>query len=264
MLIRFSKYHGTGNDFVLIDDRDDKARLTPDDARRMCSRHFGIGSDGLIVLKRDAQEDFYMDFFNPDGSQSFCGNGSRCAVAFASRLGIVGNHGVFRAIDGSHPFVMEQLPDAPAEIRIKMRDVHEVIQDGSNFIINTGSPHYIVPCVNPNDIDLISDARAIRYNDAYKAEGINVNFVRFGNRELWMRTYERGVESETLSCGTGVTAAALSMACAIAQESPLTVHTAGGTLRVQFDKSPEGGFEEVWLCGPAERIFDGEIHLQHR
>jgi len=260
MRIAFSKYHGTGNDFILIDGRKDNLMLDTSEIVRLCDRHYGIGSDGLILIRNHETEDFYMDFYNPDGSQSFCGNGSRCAVAFARSMDVVGNHGVFAAIDGNHPFLVhESLLNGAIEIYIRMCDVSNIEYLGRDCIVLTGSPHYIVPFENLDQLDIVSAARAIRYNERFKQDGINVNFVRYGTHELWMRTYERGVEAETLSCGTGVTAAALSLAKREQGTNSINVHTAGGSLMVKFDKTSDGGFEDVWLCGPAEFVFAGEI-----
>ncbi len=264
MRISFSKYHGTGNDFVIVDARDAAFAISKSEIVRLCNRHFGIGSDGLIMIRKHATEDFYMDFFNPDGSQSFCGNGSRCAVAFARSLGVVANHGVFAAIDGLHPFVVqESMVDGSIEIRIHMRDVLSIEKINDHCVVQTGSPHYILPCDELQSLDIIPAAHAVRYNERFKSEGINVNFVKYGNHELWMRTYERGVEAETLSCGTGVTAAALSLAERENEGDSIDVHTSGGSLRVTFLRNGLGGFEDVWLCGPALKVFDGEIELEN-
>lgn len=259
MHLPFYKYHGTGNDFVLIDGRSVNINLTVKQIVKLCDRHFGIGSDGLIIVKHHDSEDFEMVFYNPDGSQSFCGNGSRCAVAFARLLGIIPNHGTFLAIDGVHPFVVHDsgLTDGTV-VNIRMRDVMATERQGEDLILNTGSPHYITVCEDLKQLDILPAARAIRYNERFAADGINVNFVRYGNNELWMRTYERGVEAETLSCGTGVTAAALSLALHDASASEIKVHTSGGDLMVKFSRA-EQGFDDIWLCGPAEKVFEGVI-----
>jgi diaminopimelate epimerase len=259
MHLPFYKYHGTGNDFVLIDGRSMSTVLTLKQIVKLCDRHFGIGSDGLIIVNHHNTEDFEMVFYNPDGSQSFCGNGSRCAVAFARLLGMIPNHGTFLAIDGVHPFVVHDsgLTEG-AEVNIRMRNVEAIEQFGEDVILNTGSPHYITVCDELKQLDILSAARFIRYNERFKSEGINVNFVRYGKGELWMRTYERGVEAETLSCGTGVTAAALSLAWRDSSASEITVHTSGGDLKVKFTRADQG-FEDIWLCGPAEKVFEGVI-----
>lgn len=240
----------------MMDNRDGAIRLSNEQVIRLCDRKFGIGSDGVVLLEPHAIEDFYMNFYNPDGSQSFCGNGSRCAVAFARQLGIVGNHGLFGAIDKSHAFLVNE-----GEIAIQMRDVDAVDWNNGGCIIQTGSPHLIQLTDDPEKLDVALEGAAIRYSQPYAEEGINVNFVRLGEGELWMRTYERGVEAETLSCGTGVTAAALSLAALQPHVSEVRVHTRGGDLRVKLERTPEGGYHDVWLCGPAQFVFQGTIEL---
>jgi diaminopimelate epimerase len=259
MQLPFFKYHGTGNDFVLIDGRSNDFALDLHQIVNLCHRHFGIGSDGLIIIQNHAEEDFEMVFYNPDGSQSFCGNGSRCAVSFARHLGMISNHGSFKAIDGVHLFMIHDsgFIEKP-EIHIHMRDVDAIESNGDDVILNTGSPHYIVTCNALEELDIMTAAHAIRYNERFKQAGINVNFVRYGQNELWMRTYERGVEAETLSCGTGVTAAALSLAIKDPASHTIIVHTSGGDLTVKFQRTEEG-FNDIWLCGPAEKVFEGVI-----
>jgi diaminopimelate epimerase len=254
--IQFSKYQGTGNDFIMIDNRDGAIQLSTHQVVYLCDRKFGIGSDGVVMIESHANEDFYMIFYNPDGSQSFCGNGSRCAVAFARQLGIVGNHGMFGAIDKPHAFVVND-----DEIAIQMRDVEAVKWEESQCVIQTGSPHFIRRVEDPDKLDVAFEGAAIRYSNRFTQEGINVNFVRMGEGELWMRTYERGVEAETLSCGTGVTAAALSLAALQPSVREVLVHTRGGDLKVKLEPTVDGGFHDVWLCGPAKEVFQGTIEL---
>lgn len=256
MLLTFSKYQGTGNDFIMMDNRDGAIQLSKEQVIQLCDRKFGIGSDGIVLIESHAIEDFYMNFYNPDGSQSFCGNGSRCAVLFARRLGIVGNHGIFGAIDKSHAFVVND-----GEIAIQMRDVDVVSWVNEQCIIQTGSPHLIQLTDDPERLDVAAEGAAIRYSEPFAKEGINVNFVRMGNGELWMRTYERGVEAETLSCGTGVTAAAVSLAALQVDVQEVRVHTRGGDLKVKLERTSEGAFQDVWLCGPAQEVFQGTIEL---
>ncbi len=256
MLITFSKYQGTGNDFIMIDNRNGAIRFTQDQVAQLCDRKFGIGSDGIVLIESHAVEDFYMNFYNPDGSQSFCGNGSRCAVAFARQLGIVGNHGIFGAIDKPHPFVVND-----GEIAIQMKDVDAIDWCEGQCVVQTGSPHLIQLTDDTNNLNVATEGAAIRYSQRFSKEGINVNFVRMGDGELWMRTYERGVEAETLSCGTGVTAAALSLAALQPELREVAVHTRGGDLSVKLERTPEGGFHDVWLCGPAQAVFQGSIEL---
>jgi diaminopimelate epimerase len=257
MKIPFFKFQGTGNDFILLDNMLGEIHLTKDAIFQLCDRRFGIGSDGIVMLEKSEDSAFYMNFYNPDGSQSFCGNGSRCAVRFAQLTGICGNSGEFVAIDGKHFFESND-----NEVRIRMKDVDSVSNVGTDLVVHTGSPHYLVFSEDPEKIDLIGRAREIRYGAKYAEEGINVNFIREGNNEVWMRTYERGVEDETLSCGTGVTAAALGYASRHNSSDEVLVHTKGGDLKVRFQVAPNGGFHNIWLCGPAEYVFEGSVDLK--
>lgn len=252
---RFYKYQGTGNDFILIDNRNGSRRLENDTIRHLCDRKFGIGSDGLILLESDADSDFYMNFYNPDASRSFCGNGSRCAVSFARYLGISGDQGRFRAIDGVHEFAADD-----NSVRIHMKDVSGAEDADAGLILDTGSPHYIVFVEDPEKIDLISEAKKIRYSDRFREKGINVNFVAESGNGIRMRTYERGVEDETLSCGTGVTAAAIAFASKKPGQSVIPVITRGGHLEVRLQAS-DNQFTNIWLCGPAKFVFEGTIEL---
>jgi diaminopimelate epimerase len=252
----FSKYQGTGNDFIMFDNRQGSIKLDAATIVRLCDRKYGIGSDGIVLIESTETGDFYMNFYNPDGSQSFCGNGSRCAVRFAQRLGISSEKGTFGAIDMHHAFESDA-----QEVRIRMRDVGTVEKSGNDQIIHTGSPHYIVFTADPAKVDLLDEARKIRYNERFSAAGINVNFVKEGHDEIWMRTYERGVENETLSCGTGVTAAALAYATRHQTKGQVKVHTAGGDLSVKLSAQTDGGFGDIWLCGPANFVFKGTIDI---
>ncbi len=259
-MLRFTKLEGTGNDFILIDDRD---RTFPSDdleqVSRLCDRHFGIGSDGLILVQgpKEPGTDFHMEFFNPDGSKSFCGNGSRCAYAFFT--GITGRMepAQFSAYDGVHAAEWRD-----GVVRVAMRDVATAERiDESTDRLQTGSPHLIVWVDDPEAIDLVPAARAIRYNAEYAKAGINVNFVRWHAGKVEMRTYERGVEAETLSCGTGVTAAALAaMARGYAQGS-CAVSTRGGMLKVEAKPTATGGFIDVHLSGPVREVYQGAVQL---
>lgn len=261
MKVDFSKYHGTGNDFILIDDRKQKIDLEKIDIPTLADRHFGIGSDGVIIIRNHPDLDFEMIFFNPDGSQSFCGNGSRCAMQFAIDLGIVSDSAAFMSTDGVH----EAFRLADGRIKLQMHDAPLPVSEDGNLIINTGSPHF-VKFGSLEGLDIIPDARKIRYNDKYRKDGINVNFVeQTGDHEVTMRTYERGVENETLSCGTGVTAAALTTFSQFGEKNgPVTeryrVKTRGGDLEVEFYYS-ETGFNSIYLIGPAMKVFEGNINI---
>ena len=255
MQISFVKYSGTGNDFILIDDRDRHSQLN--DIRviqAMCDRHFGIGSDGLMLLRDHDTSDFEMIFFNPDGSKSLCGNGSRCSVHFARQLGLAFLEGVFSTTDGEHHyrFVDDHM------IEISMADVSIADQVGEMDFINTGSPHLIVPVEDITELDLPNQGKKWRYDERFEENGgTNVNFIkRVDSDSLRIRTYERGVEAETLSCGTGVTAAALSYKKNEIGRHRVEVHTEGGILTVRFEKT-ERGFSDIKLQGPVLRIFEG-------
>ncbi len=256
MLLKFKKYHGTGNDFILIDNFEGEYdKISRKDIIFLCDRHFGIGSDGVIILNQSIHADYRMDFYNPDGSQSFCGNGSRCAFQFAHDLGIIRNVATFEAIDGSHQAKFYQ-----GKIAILMNDVSSIEENTDAYFIHTGSPHYIQYVDSVNEIDLLREARAIRYNDRFKKNGTNVNFVEDKTSKIAIRTYERGVENETLSCGTGVTAAALSYALKKNINDKVNVATQGGELSVSFNRQGNT-FNTIWLIGPAEFVFEGDINI---
>lgn len=262
--IVFEKYQGAGNDFVLIDAREGWPGLTREEVRRLCDRRFGVGGDGLMTLERDpAGSDFYMRYYNSDGGEStMCGNGGRCIARFAERLGIGGRVKRFRSSDGPHE--AELLDDG--RIRLRMIDVSEVrvLDDGRSWFVFTGSPHYVEFTDDTASVDVAGRGAEIRHREAFAADGgTNVDFVQvLGAGRIRVRTFERGVEAETLACGTGVTAAAM-VVQAVRQPTccDFEVEAMGGRLRVEFAKRPEGGFGEVFLTGPAERVFEGEIAL---
>lgn len=256
----FSKWQGTGNDFILIDDR---ARTFPAAdlalVRHLCDRHFGIGSDGLILLRPPNAEGmaYHMEFYNPDGSRSFCGNGSRCAFGFHSAL--TGHQGPLRftAVDGPHTARWND-----GSVSIGMRDVHGVERIAADVDhIHTGSPHLLCWVDDPEAIDIVPAARVHRYGQRFGKEGINVNFLRWKDGRVEMRTYERGVEAETLSCGTGVTAAALSAMARGFADGACDVRTRGGDLRVEAVRVGADGFKDVTLSGPVAQVFTGEVEL---
>lgn len=254
----FYKYQGTGNDFILIEDADGawEFRLNRPLIAAMCDRRFGIGADGLMLLQKTGGYDFRMVYYNADGGESsFCGNGSRCLVALAHRLGWIGREAWFVASDGDH----EARIDADGRVAVHMRSVKEVTaREGGDWVLDTGSPHYVRFVPDAEGADLVRLARAIRYSAAYREEGINVNLVTSGEAGLQMRTYERGVEDETLSCGTGVTAAVVSWAAQNrwTGRHEVRVHTRGGELQVGLEGGSYG-FRDIWLQGPAEAVFEG-------
>ena len=258
MQIQFYKYQGTGNDFVMIDNRNnifDKSNIKA--VQQLCDRRFGVGADGLILIENLEDLDFNMIYFNADGTQSFCGNGSRCAVAFAKHLGIIEKQAMFLSTDGEH----EAWINDTGGVSLKMHDVENIEKGEGYYYINTGSPHYIVAVDNVAAINVKEAGATIRYNERFKAEGTNVNFVKYGENEFSIRTYERGVEDETLSCGTGVTAAALSLADTIKLAAGvISINAVGGILKVGFKRNGNV-FSDIWLIGPATLVFKGNIEL---
>ncbi len=257
MQIEFYKYQGTGNDFVIIDNREEKLnRSHTAIIKQLCDRRFGIGADGLILLQNVEGYDFEMVYFNSDGNEStMCGNGGRCIVAFAKFLGVIDTITSFLAIDGGHEGIVRK----DGWVDLKMGDVKSVEQgEKGNYVLNTGSPHYIEFVSNVNSVDVYNRGKAIRYSPSYKKEGININFVEERQNGISVATYERGVEGETLSCGTGVTAAAIAHYCKNEKATKIPIQTKGGNLEVRF--SPNGkGFKNVWLCGPATQVFQGSV-----
>ena len=249
--IKFYKYQGTGNDFVMIDNRNSQFLLSKELIIQLCDRKFGIGSDGLILIENNAECDFEMVFYNPDASQSFCGNGSRCAVAFAKKIEIINAECTFLAIDGTHKAIINN-----ETISILMNVNTYFSKENEDYFINTGSPHYIHFEENIDNLDLLSFGKSIRYSEKYKQVGTNVNVVeKISENEVKIRTYERGVENETLSCGTGVTACALVFGT-LEHQNQITINTLGGKLTVRFENAGTN-FKNVWLEGPAEMVFEG-------
>jgi diaminopimelate epimerase len=259
--IPFSKYQGTGNDFVMIDQRA-KQYLTKTDTgiiNRICDRKFGIGADGLILLQNKVGYDFEMIYFNADGSESsMCGNGGRCITAFANQIGMNKENYRYLAIDGSHDAIVKS-----NEVSLKMSDVLEIEQGDGYYLLNTGSPHYIIFTEDVSDLNIVEAGQGIRYSKRFHKEGVNVNFVEIKNENtIEVATYERGVEDETLSCGTGVTAAAICFNLLKYNNlSHVNIHTKGGNLSVNFDKLNDNHFQNIWLNGPATLVFEGNINL---
>lgn len=258
MRVHFYKYQATGNDFILIDNRDGKLSLSTDQIQHLCERRFGIGADGLMLIENDRVENFKLVYYNSDGSQSLCGNGSRAAMQFATYLGIVKSKARFTAYDGAHE---AELLDSGI-VRLKMNDVKEVHEMGKDLFLNTGSPHYIRFVTDIRHQPVVEEGKKIRYSEHFVSQkGTNVNFVELlPNNTVFVRTYERGVENETLSCGTGVTAAALA-ASAKGYQSPVAVKTLGGELSVEFKTGQAGAFTDIYLVGPAKMVFEGDLEL---
>ncbi|SHM31535.1 diaminopimelate epimerase [Cyclobacterium lianum] len=257
MDIRFYKYQGTGNDFIMLDGREFSLGEDPvPQVKKLCHRKFGIGADGLIVLQEKEGYDFEMCYYNADGSQSMCGNGARCAVAFAAFLGIITEETHFLAIDGPH-----RARISGDWVALEMGKVQGIQSREEAFFVDTGSPHHVVFVDDVANHDVIGLGRKIRNDRERYPHGTNVNFVQpIGKDHIQVRTYERGVEDETLSCGTGVTACALVYGSRHKQQS-IKISTPGGNLEVSFAEDNNGGFESIILSGPAKQVFSGTISL---
>jgi diaminopimelate epimerase len=264
MILKFEKYQGAGNDFVIIDNRKGEFSPSIDTVEMLCDRNFGIGADGLMLLEKDDKHDFYMRYFNADGKEStMCGNGGRCISVFAKSLGLgSAEKVVFNSIDGLHEaFFTEE--DGEMLVKLKMIDVKEVEENDDYYFINTGSPHYVAFVEDLENLDVYEEGQAIRNDPKFAPGGTNVNFVEIFDDEIFVRTYERGVEDETLACGTGSTAAAIAASLFLESDQNVwDVEVMGGNLQVSFDRKEDGTFENVWLTGPAEKVFEGSINVE--
>lgn len=258
MLVKFLKYQGTGNDFVIIDNRNLDYSLNVEQIKFLCDRRFGIGADGLILLQLEQGYDFRMVYYNSDGCEStMCGNGGRCIAKFASDIGINFKYHCFVAIDGPHEFMIAKND----EVKLKMKDVQDIELTDLDYIMDTGSPHYVRFIDHLEELPIVNEARLIRYNERFSDVGINVNFVENINNNFYLRTYERGVEDETLSCGTGTVAAAISIAEKVDTiKDKIEIKTKGGFLRVYFKKNAHF-YTDIWLEGSALQVFKGEIEI---
>lgn len=258
--MKFYKYQGTGNDFVMIDNRlENFPKNNTKLIESLCDRRFGIGADGLILLENDNSTDFKMVYYNSDGNESsMCGNGGRCLVAFAKSLNVIDYKTTFIATDGLHNATI----DENGIVSLQMKNVDEVKIESEYVFLNTGSPHHVTLVNDLENYDVKENGATIRYSDLYGKAGSNVNFVnQISENHFALRTYERGVEDETLSCGTGATATAIAMnAIGKTNSDAIDINVEGGKLKVTFEKS-EKGFEKVFLIGPATFVFEGEIDL---
>jgi diaminopimelate epimerase len=260
MQLKFYKYQGTGNDFVMIDNRQNF--FPKNDTKlieRLCDRRFGIGADGLILLENDNSTDFRMVYYNSDGNESsMCGNGGRCLVAFAKSLNVINNEATFIATDGLHHATI----DNTGIVSLQMKDVDEVKINSEYVFLNTGSPHHVTLVNDLENYNVKENGAEIRYSDLYGKVGSNVNFVnQISDNHFRLRTYERGVEDETLSCGTGATATAIAMnVIGKTKSDAIDIDVEGGKLKVKYEKTDKG-FEKVFLIGPATFVFEGEIDL---
>lgn len=258
LTLTFYKYQGTGNDFVIMDNRNGQIHLSTEQINHLCDRRFGIGADGLMLLNTLSGYDFEMKYYNADGNESsMCGNGGRCLTKFAYDMGIHKNTYYFLASDGEH----EAELDDKNWIRLKMKDVDSITHHNGDAVLDTGSPHYIKTVQDIMKLDVFYEGRNIRNSKDFIDKGINVNFVEQEVKNIVVRTYERGVEDETFSCGTGVTAAALVFAHNEKGFNRVDIKTKGGKLAVEFDKINDQQFRNIWLCGPADFVFKGEITI---
>ena len=260
MELTFYKYQGTGNDFVMIDNR---SQFFPKEntqlIEKLCDRRFGVGGDGLILLENHLDYDFKMVYYNSDGNESsMCGNGGRCLVAFAKQMGVVKNKAEFEAVDGYHFATI----DAEGIVALQMKDVDAIKNESNYTFLNTGSPHHVQLVNDLKNLDVKVEGAKIRYSDLYGNAGSNVNFVnQLANDIFAVRTYERGVEDETLSCGTGVTAVAIAMhQLGKTKNNIIDLNVEGGKLKVQFDED-NGNYTNVFLIGPATFVFEGKIEM---
>ena len=261
MQIQFYKYQGAGNDFILVDNRENTVNhQNPLLIARLCDRRFGIGADGIMFLQNRVGFDFEMIYYNADGQpSSMCGNGGRCIVAFAKFLGIINDETNFLAVDGPH---YAKISGSGDWVSLQMIDVDTISLDGDAYVLNTGSPHYVKLVEGLKDKDVYNDGYAIRNNNTYRAKGININFVEPATDGYFVRTFERGVEDETYACGTGVTAVALAMAKHNNQAGQIItpIKVLGGNLNIRFNYNDEK-FTNIFLEGPAVRVFDGDVEI---
>lgn len=262
-MIKFYKYQATGNDFIMIDNRDGHFPIGNIKLiQKICARRTGIGADGLILLEQPHQagDDFYMQYFNADGSESgMCGNGGRAIVAFAKNMDVIEKECAFSANDGPHKGrVIDENTTA-----VQLKDTELPLTKGNDYFVNTGSPHHVQLVDNVQSVDVFSEGRKVRYSDEYMEEGTNVNFIQYKDGVLEVATYERGVEDETLSCGTGVTASAIIWASKrglpLDEKHTIPILSKGGSLSVSFIPHKKG-FKEVWLEGPAVMVYEAVVN----
>jgi len=251
--VRFYKYQATGNDFVVADNREGNLSFSPKQIMSLCHRRFGIGADGIILLERATDADFRMVYYNSDGSIGFCGNGCRAAVHFAHHLGMVKEKARFIAHDGTHEATL--LPDG--QIRFSLRDVDRIVPKGEDFYINTGTDHHVRFVKNLSAYPVVEEGRKMRHSALYQPKGTNVDFVEIQpDGKVAFRIYERGVEDETYSSGSGATACALVVAHLHGTPSPVKLSAPGGSLEVDFTVDKSGIFRNVHLTGPVSLVFD--------
>lgn len=260
MNYQFFKYEGCGNDFVILDDRTNKLELSVEIISNLCDRRFGIGADGLLLLRSTPEYDFRMVYYNADGSRAtMCGNGARCLSAFAHKMGTLKSSGSFVADDGPHTAEILYTEGAETQVSISMKDATPDQNTPEHLVINTGTPHYVLFVDDIKTVDVVSIGSKIRYSEEFAPIGTNVNFVQLLPHGIVVRTYEKGVEDETLACGTGVTASAMAASLKTGLTS-IPVKVMGGDLHVSFTKTGTS-FTNVVLTGPARLVFEGEINI---
>jgi diaminopimelate epimerase len=267
-MLRFTKMNGAGNDFILIDNRGGEIHLDRIQIARLCDRHRGVGADGVLLLEKASNNgDFRMRYFNADGGEAeMCGNGARCFARFANKMANASGKISFDTQAGViaaellNDLVKLQMTE-PTDLRINMK-LPVTNEDKTVHFINSGVPHVVIPVSRVDDVDVRGEGSAIRHHSRFSPKGANVNFIeKLGPKKIAVRTYERGVEDETLACGTGVVASALIFATLENTNGPITVIARGGDeLQVGFEKS-DNQFCEVTLTGPAEFVFEGTIEI---
>lgn len=260
MKLPFQKYHGAGNDFIMVNGLNDNIFLTKEQITFLCNRHLGVGADGLIILQRSEINDFKMEYFNADGNEgSMCGNGGRTVAAYAFNEGLTGSKITFSAFDGEHQAIILDAEKNSFKVKLTMKDAHVRIFNQDFVMVDTGSPHYVCRVDNLAVYDVVTNGKKIRYNTALTQNGLNVNFMEMINNRIFLRTYERGVEDETLSCGTGVTAAAIAASLWNDMDSSEII-TRGGTLHVSFKRKGHN-FSKIELTGPVMCVFKGTVNI---
>ena len=254
--VNFSKFHGAGNDFIMINAIKNEIVLSEELIFKMCDRRTGIGADGLIILMHSDNHDFRMRYYNCDGKEStFCGNGGRCIAAFAHQQGIIKNEATYEAVDGIHKAKVTETSPNEYLVELTMRDILSYKLDDNSLLIDTGSPNYVKKVMNLDSMDVNAEGAKIRYDKDISTDGVNVDFLLNDNGNIRIRTYERGVENETLACGTGVTASAMAASLWYGGND-IDIYTQIAKLNVRFDKD-DNTFKNVVLTGPAAHVFDG-------
>lgn len=260
MNLQFEKYQGNGNDFIIIDDRTLSFKASKKKIHQLCDRRFGIGADGLMLVRNSEKANFEMIYYNSDGAEgTMCGNGGRCIAAFAYSHKIVLEEIIFSAVDGLHEATINKAKDGLYDVSLEMQPVNKVVKYDKSYFINTGSPHHIEFVADANSTDVYNRGMEIRNSDKYTPGGTNVDFVEIKGKSLYVRTFERGVEDETLSCGTGVIASALAAFLETGNKD-WRIKTRGGNFEVTFNSEGDR-FSDIWLHGPAQCVFKGEIEI---